>query len=260
MFAIAFALVLIAGAASADLVLTPITGTNGFEGAYGNDVFDPNRTGAELQLSGTTFSETPLGGSGGASIDTYLLTIEFLGNYQDETAASFSSLALTAAFQPGDASFDYLRVFDPGSPTECVDIAFGAFVEADDLGLPPDDSIHGLAVNGLEGALMAGVDLGAGLERDADAVTAPMVTVGVQIHNPDPGLKVRFDAFGLAEVEADGRVVTGNNAVPYEGSDGSGAEPLDLEAPASVVPEPATSFFVMAGAAALHLWRRRRAR
>lgn len=260
MFAIAFALALIAASASADLLLAPIAGTDGFEGTYGSDVFHSNRTGAELQLSGTTFPETPLGGSGGPSIDTVLLTIEFLGDYQDETAASFSSLALTAAFQPGDASFDYLRVFDPGNPTEYVDIAFGAFVDANDLGLPPDEPIHGLTVNGLDDTLMAGVDLGAGLERDADAPVPPSLTVGVQVYNAESGSKLRLDAFGLSDVNPHGLTVTGNNAMPYAVSSAGGESHVDLEAPASVVPEPATSFFVMVGAAALHAWRRRRAR
>ena len=249
------AIALLVSAASADLVLSPLTGDDGLRDYYGTDVFSPNKTSAQLQISGNAYSEAPLGGYGGPSFDVYTLDVQFLGDYRDEGQRSFHSLVITAAFQPGDAAFERMRFFDLDDASQYVDVPFSAFVDPRVLGLPPDDSIHGLSVGGLDASLVAGVDLGVGLDRDSDATVPPMVSVGVQVVNPAPGSKVRFDAFGLSNTSQHGWVVKGNSAVPYVGSGSGGIEPM--APPQPVIPEPATATIVFAGAAAILGWRRR---
>ena len=243
-----------AAVASADLVLEPVTGADGIEDYYDNDVFSPNQTRPELQISGSGSVEN----SGGVAVfDTteFTLDIQFLSDYRNERKRDFDTLMLTAAFQPGGAAFDKIRVYDPADPSQFLDFHYDSFVDAELLGLPmpPENVIRGMGTGeadflSLNGALLAGVDLGVGLERDQSATSPPTVSVGVQVFAPEPESKIRFDVFGLRRNSP--WVVYGNNP-----NSGSGGVTTDG---GSVVPEPATGSVVLAGAAALTWWRRRR--
>ena len=68
---------------------------------------------------------------------------------------------LTAAFRPGDTLFERMRFFDLSDPGTFVDVGYGDFVDAADLGLPTGSEEPML---GFTGALAAGVDLGVGLD------------------------------------------------------------------------------------------------
>ena len=97
----------------------------------------------------------------------------------------------------------------------------GDFTDAETFGLPfPSDGIKGIG-NGsgdflsLNGALVGGFDLMAGLERGVtDSVTVSIAVTGI-----DSGRIVRFDIFGT---DATGNVV-GNN--PNSGAAGAMPEP-----------------------------------
>lgn len=262
---LAIAAMLVGASASGDLVLDPISGVNGLESYFGRDIFEPNYTSPQLQITGRGSLEN----AGGAAIwrePEFILDIQFLGAYTNENKRSFDDLFVTAAFQPGDAAFERIRFFDPLDDTEYTELSFDEFVQSTALGLPfpPDDTIHGIA-NGeagflsLDGALMGGVDLGVGLQRDRRADVPPTVSVGVQVFCVDPTSKIRFDVFGLQNTSDYGWVVKGNN--PNSGS--AGTEPFGSTLPPppeAVVPEPATATLVLVGAGALTWWRRRRDR
>jgi len=248
----------VAPRASADLVLDPLTGAGALQAQFDTDPFSPNRTSPQLQLTGEGAVENT-GGCAVFSDEIFTLDIQFLAAYDNERKRSFEDLVITAAFQPGGAAFEKLRFFDPTDPSHHTDILLGSFVDSTVFGLPfpPDDTIRGMA-NGeadylsLNGALMAGVDLGVGLERDRHATLPPTVNVGVQVFVPDPESKIRFDVFGLKHRSP--WVVYGNN--PNSGSgglttDGNGG---------GVVPEPVSAVVFGAGLACLHFVRRRRHR
>lgn len=261
---VAAALVLgLAATGSADLVLDPLAGNNALENYYGTDPFDPNYTSPQLQITGSGSVEN----TGGVAVfdhTEFTLDIQFLGAYTNESKRSFEDLFLTAAFQPGGASFDRIRFFDPDEPSHFYDLSFSSFIDSQDFGLPfpPDTTIRGMSVGeadflSLDGALMGGVELGVGLERDGQATVPPTVSVGVQIFAPDPGSKVRFDVFGLNDTSSHGWLVKGNN--PNSGSGGVVPSCPSLPPPPPpAIPEPATALIFLSGAAALTVIRRRR--
>jgi hypothetical protein len=266
---LALALALALGnSASAGLILSPITGQDGLEGHFGTDPFDPNNTGPELQLTGIGSVENT-GGVAVFSVDEFILDVLFLGNHANESKVSFQKLMVTAAFEPVDASFEKLRFFDPEDPGNYVDILSGEFVDSEELGLmfPPDGSIRGIGSGAgnflsLDGALMAAVDLGVGLERDP---MPPSASLGVEVYAPSPDLSIRFDVFGLNTTPGSGWNVEGNNpnsgAAGVRTTGGGGDDPFPDPTPGGgLVPEPTTLLLFGPGAAALIAYRRRRQR
>lgn len=257
--------------ARADLDLEPVTGQQGLRNYFGTDPFEPNNTSPELQLTGEGSEEN----SGGVDVfyqDYFVLDLLFLDSLANEGQPSFQKLLLTAAIAPGDASFEKILFYDPANPWHTVMIPRSAFVDSRDLGLVfPPGGIEGIGTGSgdflsLDGALMAAVDLGVGLER-GPALSA--TSVGVQVFASAPDALVRFDVFGLNNTVEHGWNVQGNNPnsaaagvvtrgnYPPPPPDGGGSQ---CPPPSDVVPEPTTLFLLSAGASVLLAARRRRSR
>jgi len=247
----------------AGLILAPISGDGALEAHFQSDPFSPNNTSPQLQITGAGSVEN----SGGVAIfgsSAAVLDIQFLGAYGNESKPSYEKLLLTAAFRPDEPGFGGIRFFDPEEPSQHVDIPAAAFADAEAFGLIfPADGIRGIGDGAgdflsLDGALVAGVDLGIGLERDGDAALPPMASVGVQILAPEPGMAVRFDVFGLNDTDATGWNIQGNN--PNSGAAGIVPPPDGPEVPASHLPEPGTMFLFGSAVAVLITMRRRKDR
>lgn len=243
-----------------------VTGQGGLEAHFGTDPFSPNNTSPQLQLTG----QGAIGNSGGVAVfyqDSFTLDVMFLNSPGNERKPSFEKLLLTAAYEPGGATFDRIRFYDPESPAIYVDLVSGLFVDSGDYGLIfPPGGIRGID-NGsgdflsLDGALIAGVDLGVGLERGPGP---PSVSIGVEILTSTPDSQIRFDVFGLNNTPSHGWNIVGNN--PNLGAAGvvtmgvgppSGGPQGD---PEGAVPEPTTLLLFGPGAAILIAARRRRSR
>jgi len=239
--------VALAAPARADLELTSVTGPGGLTSYYGADPFDPNNTHPRLQAGGAGSVEN----SGGVAVfddDTFILDLTFLdGGYEGGGKPSYEMLLLTAATEADHVGFEKLRFFDPDDPSEAVEIPYSAFVDAEAFGLPfPPGGIKGIGDGAgdflkLQGSLMAGVDLGVGLQRRQSASDpVPTVRVGVQVVNPAVVCAVRFDVFGLNRHSPPN--IQGNN--PNSGAAGY------------YVPEP--SSLTLLGGGVLLAWARRR--
>jgi len=240
--------------ASADLALVPITepviGESALEDYFGTDPFDPNNTAPWLQITGDGSVEN----TGGVALweeETFTLDIRFLDDaYANVSHPSFENLLLTAAYQPTDGTFEKIRFFDPHDPSHAVEIDYDDFVDVDSFYFPfPPDGISGIGSGeadfmGLEGSRVAGLDLGLGLHRDAEATGPPTVRVGVEVIEPEhgPTVRIRFNVFGLNSASPPN--IEGNN--PASGSAGY------------IIPEPSSLGLLMLGALLLRRRARRR--
>ena len=239
--------------------LVAITGEGALVDYFGSDPFVPNETAPELQITG----EGSVENTGGVAVfddSAFTLDILFLNSYDNESKISFDDLMVTAAFQPGGASFQAIRFYDPNDADDFVELPFSLFIDSMDFGLPrpAEDTIRGMGTGeadflSLNGALMGAVDLGVGLERDCDATLPSTASVGIQVVEPAPGSKIRFDVFGLNHHSP--WIVEGNN--PNSGSGGM-TTTCTPPPPSDVIPEPASICLLGAAVAVLHVSRRRR--